>query len=299
MKNVLDLFSGIGGFALGAKRAGLNVVASYELSKRACADYERVTELPATQADLFAVDIATLPDTDGIIAGPPCQPFSIAGKRRGSKDERDGFKVLLDIIAVKKPFWALIENVPGLLSTKYFAGVIERLKALEYTVAWRLLNAADYGVPQTRNRVFIAIVREGKWAWAEPTHCKRANLFGLPQWVTWADALAPMLHHETPLPKWVTSRFERVPANALFSRNFEGGTAKPRWRAAHLPCYTITAHDGGHSFPIVYQGKPYRANAAMCAALQTLPTTLNLTHEGVGNAVPPTLAQALLAAGVQ
>ena len=109
--------------------------------------------------DARAIEPDKLPDIDLICAGFPCQSFSIAGKRRGFADTRGTlFFEISRIAAVKRPKFLLLENVPGLLSHdsgRTFATILASLDELGYDVTWQVLNSADFGVPQSRKRVYI------------------------------------------------------------------------------------------------------------------------------------------------
>ena len=100
-----------------------------------------------------------LPDIDLICGGFPCQSFSIAGKRGGFEDARGTlFFEIARIARVKRPSYLLLENVPGLLSHdkgRTFATILTALDELGYHVSWQVLNSADFGVPQSRKRVFL------------------------------------------------------------------------------------------------------------------------------------------------
>jgi len=211
----LDLFTGVGGLALGLERAGFRSVAFVEWEREACETLKlNKAEGPkeAREWNILQVDARQLDyrefgeDLDLLSAGPPCQPFSIAGRGRGYQDERDMFPVVFRAVRQLKPKFVLIENVRGLCSKRfmnYFNYIIlqltypeitkakgtdwfEHLKRLEnhhtrggkfhglsYRVVFRVLNAADYGVPQKRERLFIVGVREDlgiEWSFPSPTH---------------------------------------------------------------------------------------------------------------------------------
>ena len=117
-----------------------------------------------TKGELFfedarKIDTHSLPDIDLICGGFPCQSFSIAGKRGGFEDARGTlFFEIARIARVKRPKYLLLENVPGLLSHdsgRTFATILVTLSELGYDVAWQVLNSADFGVPQSRKRVFL------------------------------------------------------------------------------------------------------------------------------------------------
>jgi site-specific DNA-cytosine methylase len=123
--------------------------------------------------------IDRLPDSDVILGGPPCQPFSDAGENEGERDERDCIPDFIRAIEKKKPRQFLMENVRGLLKEKhwpYFCRVIDQLDALGYAVQWKLLDAVSFGVPQFRERVWVWGIRSDlalsgvRHCWAQPTH---------------------------------------------------------------------------------------------------------------------------------
>lgn len=158
----LDMFSGIGGFRSGLERiGGFSFVGHCEIDKYANQAYEAIYQ-PKGEIyynDARTIDPLTLPDIDLICGGFPCQSFSIAGKRRGFDDTRGTlFFEIARIAAVKRPMFLLLENVPGLLSHdngRTFATILSTLDELGYDVAWQVLNSKDFGVPQSRQRVYI------------------------------------------------------------------------------------------------------------------------------------------------
>lgn len=136
---------------------------------------------------------------DVLLGGPPCQPYSTAGKREGGDDDRDGLPVFLACVEASRPRQVLMENVPGLLGTPELLAFVEELEALGYAVSWRELDAANYGVPQHRRRVWVWGIRDDALdsdrprEWPAPTHAhpdRCAGLFGtLEPWVTCGEAL--------------------------------------------------------------------------------------------------------------
>ena len=159
-----DLFAGIGGIRLGFELTGRTQnVFSSEIDKYACQTYvENFGESP--YYDITAMDnqksLSGIPAFDILLAGFPCQPFSIAGKGDGFKDDRgNAFFYIERILREKKPEAFLLENVKGLLTNnrgKTFTTIIDILeKKLGYTVFYRLLNSKDFNVPQKRERLYI------------------------------------------------------------------------------------------------------------------------------------------------
>lgn len=297
----LSLFSGCGGLDLGFVRAGGEIVAAYEFDAAACEGYERVMGHSAQQADLSLIDPYTLPDADGIIGGPPCQEFSRANVKFGSSE---GFKNLwpatLKIVEVKRPDWFVFENVKWLVQSRkhgdYFNELLRTFESYGYRVDYRVLNAADYGVPQTRERVFIVGRRDGKaWPFPEPTHSERATLF-TQAWVSWDKALSAWLPHAVPgkLPQWILNRkrYQQLPTKAYFNTQEKRHECSDR--PANKPAFTVTTES--HSrVRIVTDGHVYRTDTRAMAILQTLPD-VELQPHVIGNAVPSRLAQAVFSA---
>ena len=157
-----DIFSGIGGFRSGLEKiGGFQCVGHCEIDKSAnqayCAIYNPEGEI--YYEDATKIDPTTLPDFELLCGGFPCQAFSIAGRRGGFDDARGTlFFEIARIAAVKRPHYLFLENVPGLLSHdggRTFSVILSTLDELGYDVTWQVLNSKDFGVPQSRKRVFI------------------------------------------------------------------------------------------------------------------------------------------------
>ena len=152
-----SLFAGIGGFDLGLERAGMTCLWQCEIDKYA----KKVLEKHWVEVKRYE-DIKRLTNpepVDLICGGFPCQDLSIAGKRNGLEGHRSGlFYDMARIIAEIRPSWILLENVPGLLSSKGgedMQTVCETLVEFGYSVAYRVLDSQNFGVAQRRRRVYI------------------------------------------------------------------------------------------------------------------------------------------------
>ncbi len=219
----IELFAGAGGLALGIDRAGFRHQAVVEFNWNACGTIREnkrrgVIDWPLYEEDARRFDYAEYAGTIDLLAGgPPCQPFSIGGKHGGYDDARDMFPEAARAVRELRPRAVMFENVKGLLRAnfaKYFEYAIlqitypdvvkgagegwdQHLSRLEkhhtggrddglhYRVVYRLLNAADYGVPQRRERVVIVGFRSDlnlEWSFPEPTHTQDTLLFE--KWVT-------------------------------------------------------------------------------------------------------------------
>ena len=161
MKNelkIIDLFAGIGGIRLGFEKIGAKCVFSSEWDKHAQDMYEEnFGERPF--GDINQIAPEEVPDHDFLLAGFPCQPFSIAGKQLGFADTRGTlFFNIEKILEAKQPYGFLLENVKRLTTHdngRTFKVIIEKLEALGYTVYHKVLNSLDYGIPQKRERIYI------------------------------------------------------------------------------------------------------------------------------------------------
>ena len=157
------MFAGIGGFRAGLDRAGgFQCVGHCEINKYAGTSYRAIHDVGKEEffyPDATKINPADLPDFDLLCAGFPCQPFSASGRRRGFADARGTlFFEIARLAEAKRPAHLLLENVPGLLfheRGRTFAAILSALDELGYHVEWTVLNSADFGVPQSRRRVFL------------------------------------------------------------------------------------------------------------------------------------------------
>jgi len=158
-----DMFAGVGGFRVGLDRAGgYECVGHCEIDKHADAAYRRLHKINKKEVfyeDATKIDTDTLPKFELIVAGFPCQSFSIAGKGKGFDDPRGAiFFDLAKVVEARKPKYLLFENVPGLLAHdggRTFATILNELWRLRYHVEFQIINSKDHGVAQSRRRVFI------------------------------------------------------------------------------------------------------------------------------------------------
>jgi len=171
MIKFFDMFSGIGGFRAGLERVkGFRCVGHCEIDKYANKSYCSIfnTEGEAYFNDATKINPKDMPEFDLLCAGFPCQSFSVAGKRKGFEDVRGTmFFEIARILKERQPKYVLLENVPGLLSHdkgRTFTVIITTLWELGYGLEWQVLNSADFGVPQSRKRVYIIGYRDERCA---------------------------------------------------------------------------------------------------------------------------------------
>ncbi len=187
---------------IGVRDAGFDILAEIELDQHCCATLLVNSEIQGYDTKVINTDIRTISpkqllsdlklkrgELDLLFGGPPCQSFSLAGKQRGLEDERG--LLLFEIIRLAKelqPKVILLEQVKGLLSSKgknnkrgeVFENFLEELEAIKYTPKWRVIVAADYGVPQLRERLFVIATRgRNGFYFPERTHAPIEECSGL------------------------------------------------------------------------------------------------------------------------
>lgn len=149
--NVVSLFSGAGGLDLGFVMAGHTIVWANDVYEDAVLTYRHNLGNHIHLGDIAKVDTNDIPNCDIVIGGFPCQGFSVANTKRHTDDERNQlYKQLVRVITDKKPKFFLAENVKGLLSMdkdEVIKMIVQDFTKVGYHVKYKLLNAADYGVP--------------------------------------------------------------------------------------------------------------------------------------------------------
>ena len=155
----ISFFAGVGGFDLGLERAGWECKGQVEWDKRATQVLRRHWPDTARWKDICDVDAKELPKADLFCGGFPCQDLSVAGKRRGFDGERSSlWHEFVRLVSVARPRWLLVENVPGMLSSRGgrdLGIILDTLEECGYGWCWRVLDSQFFGVPQRRRRFFL------------------------------------------------------------------------------------------------------------------------------------------------
>lgn len=179
MMKIIDLFCGIGGLSLGFEQAGFEVVSAVDMWADAVKTYnhnrkEKVAEVISVE-DFNVKELPELIERvkiTGIIGGPPCQGFSTVGKREVEDPRNKMYLEFYKAVKLANPDFFVIENVKGMLTLNKGAFVKDLLKrfgeGLGYTINYQLLNAADYGIPQNRYRVFYVGIKNKKFVFPKP-----------------------------------------------------------------------------------------------------------------------------------
>ena len=287
---VVDLFSGGGGFSLGFWAAGFEVL-GVDCNPDAVKTYSRNLG-NASCRDLN--DVMELSEADVLIAGPPCQPWSRAGKRLGAQDDRDGLGITLRLVKAAEPIALILENVPDIAregKRQHLDDFKASLSSLGYKVSEHLLNAADYGVPQNRRRVFVmAMIGDKSVEAPEPMSLTTSVGQAIPAWCLSAGNGSQMVSDSM---NAYIERYERAsgcriprdlhldrPARTLTVRNLCGATGDMlRLRLPSGLRRTLTIQEAARlqSFPDWY----------------TFRGSERSRFEQIGNAVPPLLSFAV------
>jgi len=195
---IVSLFSGCGGLDLGFHEQGFKVLWANDVVEDFCTTFRNNFKADTLCADIGGVNFKSIPKADLVIGGPPCQSFSLVGKRKSDDIRSRLVWNYLDVLKAVRPAAFLFENVLGLRSAENERGesVIDDLReafgAAGYRIETHVLNAADYGVPQRRRRVFIIGTSSGlKIPLPKPTHSEDGG-DGLKKWVTAKEALSDL-----------------------------------------------------------------------------------------------------------
>lgn len=325
----LDLFSGAGGLSLGLGRSGMVPLAASEMDRDALATYVEAhakyhigRPLSVFDGDIARHSFKSLRGQVAVVAGgPPCQPYSLGGLRRGVMDIRDGLPEFLRVVDEVQPDAFLMENVPGLAKGAQLPRLsllLNELASLGFNVSWQVLHAADFGVAQRRQRLFIVGSRAPGFEWPTPTHgigTRRA-------WIRASELLDPRTPMGVPNHSKVT--YARTPdlRPSPWDGHLWNGGGRPINPDGLVP--TLLASMGGNKTPwldggdvvpayhqrLVSGGKPRtgpvpgarRITAEEAAVIQTFPADMpwagprSSRYRQIGNAVPIKLAEAVGAA---
>jgi DNA (cytosine-5)-methyltransferase 1 len=293
----VELFTGAGGLAMGTAQAGFSHLAVYEWNGAACETLRNnaltvpyMKDWQVVEGDVRAVDFRSFRgEVDLVAAGAPCQPFSLGGKHKAYDDRRNMFPEVFRAVREVLPRAVIVENVKGLMRTSfrpYFDYIISALQDPEliakpdeywqdharrlerdryraranrvrYQVHHQLLNAADFGLPQRRERVFIVAFREDvgrEWPGLFPTHSEDALLFD--KWVSfdyWREHGVSV----PPVPVRLRARVERLWAQGrpMFTERWRTvrdalrGLPEPKDSIEHPSILNHVGNRGAKSYP--------------------------------------------------
>ncbi|HEV7670862.1 MAG TPA: DNA cytosine methyltransferase [Thermoanaerobaculia bacterium] len=339
MRKLISLYTGAGGLDLGFEAAGFETAVAVEIDPEAVATLRHNRDWPVLDRDVHTISSSELLATAGLaegeadvlIGGPPCQPFSKSGYWSSGDtlrldDPRAGtLAAYLRVLRDTLPKTFLLENVPGLAFRGKSEGIdliaksirkINRECGTSYDLSVARLNAADYGVPQLRERVFVIGSRDGKrFAFPTPTHAAPYDgqpPLGIEPYLTAWDAIGDLEEDDDPeiqaRGRWA-ALLPSVPEgeNYLWHTARGGGLQLFGWRrrywsfllklAKSLPSWTVQAQPGPAIGPFHWKNR--RLSVQELCRLQTVPPEfiilggVSTAQRQLGNAVPSALAEVL------
>lgn len=307
MVTAVSLFSGCGGSDTGVHQLGIDVLMANDIIPYARDVY--LTNLPETDYILKDIrKVESFPVADLLLGCYPCQGFSQGGLRKADNNLNFLYKEFARALGIVKPKAFIVENVNGMLRSNYEHLVrdqIETFSALGYKVFHKVLNAADFGVPQLRKRIFIVGINNDlgvEYSFPEPTH----GIDGIP-YITIREALKG-------LPDWPSeSEYYNLPFHWYYmSRNRRQDWDEPAKtvvsNARHMPLHPVspTMEKVGKDEWRFIENKPARRFTYREAAIlqgfrkdltfpETETASLMNKYKVIGNAVPPALFQSVAA----
>lgn len=317
--SAIELFSGAGGLSLGLHMAGWNLITAIENDPKIVETYKHNLSTPnIINADIREIEFSEYHGIDLVAGGPPCQPFSVAGKQLANDDSRDMVPEFIRAVKEASPTVFLMENVPGLLTKKhqqYTTWIINQFQLLGYDVHVKLLNAASFGVAQNRKRVFFIGTKHGySYSFPTPTHG-----LGTPNPLVSTAQILENVPFDMPNNAKVTYAKRPIMRRSPWAGMLVNGKGRPI--NLNQPSPTIPATAGGNRTHIIdpngvlfkYHkhlmngGEPRSGEVAdvrrltvrESARLQSFPDQFQFIgprtkqYRQVGNAVPPLLAKAV------
>ncbi len=319
---LMDLFAGAGGFTLGFVQAGFVPTYAVEFDRDAARTYD-INFGPHCSTD-DVNDVKQFPHADVIIGGPPCQGFSNLGAHIPDDPRNQLWRHFVRAVKQAHPLAFVVENVPPLLKSAEGEELMRETRALGYDVKGKILNAADFGVPQVRKRTIIIGTRVGKLQFPLPTHVDPAKrdltTMHLPDWTTVRQAIGDLpleptgysLHIGRNPTSTSLERYKHIPPGGnrwnlprslmpdCWKRKTKGGTdlfGRLRWDE---PCVTIRTEffkpeKGRYLHPEAHRPITHRE----AARIQGFPDAFIFAGskieiaKQIGNAVPVRLAYAI------
>ena len=281
MRTTIDLFAGIGGIRKGFERAGYETLYAADVDPACKTTYDlNYRSAPLAMQNVMEIDPGTLPNFGVLLAGFPCQSFSVAGSKAGFADKGRGdlFFEIVKILEAKRPDAVFLENVKHLWKHDHgrtFVIIRELLEKQGYHIKFTALNSADYGnVPQNRDRIYIVGFRDQK----------AYDSFEFPSKKPLSKSLTDILDGEVPEKYYYREGW-------LYDRIKDEGMQPGliyQWRRVYLRenrtgrCFTLTANMGmgGHNVPLVKDKSGLRRlTPRECARLQGFPESFKLPKD--------------------
>jgi len=319
---IVSLFCGCGGLDMGLKMAGHKIIWANDFDKDSIETYKRNLLEKGEKVvceSILDVPSKEIPDCDLVIGGFPCQGFSVANPYRNEKDKRNFlYEELLRVVRDKKPKFFLGENVQGITNLggyettddkknklgKVFKMILNDFKKIGYKVEWKILNSADYGVPQLRKRMVMVGIRKDidlAFEFPRTTHTNKQKEYGpkicnngndLKAYKTVKETIGDLpIGYSLDIPNHQGTK-HKVKINGFLGN---------RHTDPNKPSPTIVGRGGGTGGPIIlpHPSQKRRMTVREVARIQTFPDdfifygSISSQYRQIGNAVPVDLAYTL------
>lgn len=278
----LDLFAGIGGIRLGFEKADFKTAFANDFEPACKNTYDlNFKDAKLTVADVTKIHADDLPEFDLLLAGFPCQAFSVAGYRKGFEDEKGRGNLFFDIARIlkaRKPEGFLLENVKNLQSHdkgNTFKVIGETLETLGYSYKAKVLNSMEYGnVPQNRERIYIVGFKDHE----------KTERFKFPEPIPLTVSVSDLLETKVDEKYYYNGKplYDRIKDDVNEKNQVYQWRRKYVRRNKKGVCPTLTANMGmgGHNVPIIYNGKGIRKlTPRECARIQGFPDSFKLPDD--------------------
>lgn len=306
--DAISLFSGCGGMDLGFHQTGFNIIWANDIDLKACETYEENLGNHIIHGDIQEIDYSLIPNADLILGGFPCQDFSMIWKRGGIETKRGNlYRNFVDIVALKEPIMFIAENVRGLITAnkgKAIKQIIDDFSSTGtygYKTTPYLINFADYGTPQLRERVLIIGIRKDiqhNFSIPDPTHTSN-NYVSSKEALLGVEKVKYNNRHQNIQPSTV-EKLKLIPAGGNFtdiprdSPHYVKGMISHVYRRLHpdKPSTTIIAAGGGGTWGYHYS-EPRPLTNRERARLFGYPDnfifkgSITEVRRQIGNSVPP------------
>lgn len=251
---VAGLFAGIGGIELGFQNNGFDVIWSNEIDEKASQTYQLNFSHPLITDDINNINSEEIPDMDILLAGFPCQAFSVAGYRKGFEDERGNvFFQVARVIRDKNPSIVFLENVKNLVSHdkgNTFSVILDTLHEYGYHVKHKVLNASEYGnIPQNRERIYIVAFKDENMA----------RNFDFPNPIPLTQTLRDVIDFDNKVDDKFYYTKEKYKFYDELEQNMKNSNTLYQWRRVYVrenksnlsPTLTANMGTGGHNVPLL------------------------------------------------
>lgn len=289
MLTTASLFAGVGGIDLGFEQAGFKTVYANEFDDYAAETYEKNFDIKVDRRDICTVEASELPDFDVLLAGFPCQAFSIAGYRQGFDDEQGRGNLFFEITRImkeKRPRIAFFENVKNLVSHdngNTFRVICEELDKLGYKYLFQVMNGSEYGdVPQNRERIYIVAFRDKE---------DYAN-FKLPSSIPLTRTIKDVIDFDSKQDAKYYYTANKCKFYDMLEENMQTSDTVYQWRRKYVranksnvvPTLTANMGTGGHNVPLIrmHNGEFRKLTPRECFNVQGFPSNFKLAEQSNG-----------------